>query len=116
MGLGVVRCTLLSSMPAREQNGDTMVCLDICCCCIPQLHFAEGAEMDCPLQMSCSHQCAIKLARKLDAHSVMSTSLLPKEREKSTQAKVIKRRAENKNTSHSQVLELDACSEPPDPH
>eukprot|EP00983_Pelagomonas_calceolata_P132082 1161834-Pelagomonas_calceolata.AAC.10 len=55
-------------------------------------------------QMGLDHQRAIQLARKLHAHSVMYTNKL-----------VTTRHAiQNTNASHSQVLEPDASSNPPD--
>eukprot|EP00983_Pelagomonas_calceolata_P125797 1161238-Pelagomonas_calceolata.AAC.3 len=51
-------------------------------------------------------QHALKLARSLHAHSVQYAHKL-----------VTTRRAiENSNTSHNQILESDASSNPPDPH
>ena len=57
-------------------------------------------------QLGLDHQRATKLAQQLHAHSVQYAHKL-----------VTTRRAiENKNTSHSQVLEPGASSNPPDPH
>eukprot|EP00983_Pelagomonas_calceolata_P084204 1156315-Pelagomonas_calceolata.AAC.4 len=57
-------------------------------------------------QLRLDHQRAKKLARKLHAHSVLYINKL-----------VTTRHAiENKNSSHSQVLESSASSNPPDPH
>eukprot|EP00983_Pelagomonas_calceolata_P034749 1088624-Pelagomonas_calceolata.AAC.2 len=55
-------------------------------------------------QLGPDHQGAIKLAHKLHAHLVQYAHKL-----------VTTRRAIEKNTSHSQVLEPGASSNPPDP-
>eukprot|EP00983_Pelagomonas_calceolata_P131645 1161798-Pelagomonas_calceolata.AAC.1 len=56
--------------------------------------------------MGLDHQSAIKLARKLHAHSLKYANKL-----------VATRHAiENNNASHSQVMELGASSNPPDPY
>eukprot|EP00983_Pelagomonas_calceolata_P032087 1007580-Pelagomonas_calceolata.AAC.1 len=57
-------------------------------------------------QVGLDHQRANKLARKLRAHSARYANKL-----------VTTRRAiDNKNTSRSQVMELGASNNPPDPH
>ena len=57
-------------------------------------------------QLGLDHQRATKLAQQLHAHSVQYAHKLVSTR----------RAIENKNTSHSQVLEPGASSNPPDPH
>eukprot|EP00983_Pelagomonas_calceolata_P065927 1148787-Pelagomonas_calceolata.AAC.1 len=57
-------------------------------------------------QLGLDHQRATKLAEQLHAHSVQYAHKLVSTR----------RAIENKNTSHSQVLEPSASSIPPDPH
>eukprot|EP00983_Pelagomonas_calceolata_P052750 1142985-Pelagomonas_calceolata.AAC.5 len=57
-------------------------------------------------QLGLDHQRATKLAQQFHAHSVQYAHKLVSTR----------RAIENKDTSHSQVLEPSAPSNPPDPH
>eukprot|EP00983_Pelagomonas_calceolata_P124408 1161104-Pelagomonas_calceolata.AAC.6 len=62
------------------------------------------------IQLGLDHRRAIKLARKLHAHSVMYHTCHDANKLLTT-----RRAIENNNTSHSQVLEPDASSSPPGP-
>eukprot|EP00983_Pelagomonas_calceolata_P067448 1149480-Pelagomonas_calceolata.AAC.1 len=62
------------------------------------------------IQLGLDHQCAIKLAHKTHPHSVKHANKLV------TTRRAIENNVQFISTSHSQVLEPGASSNPPDNH